>query len=137
MAKDKGATGFIVSTDPKSIEAGKKSIDIILNTVSVDHDINVYLPLLRTNGTIVQLGGCIKPHTVGQMPLMFQRLSITGSLIGGIASTQEVVDYCHEKNIYPDIKMITASGLNEAWKDLATSSNAGAVRYVIDIKASL
>ena len=71
------------------------------------------------------------------MPLMFQRLSITGSLIGGIASTQEVVDFCHEKGIYPDIKMITAAGLNEAWKDLSTSSNAGAIRYVVDIKASL
>ena len=53
LAKDKGATGFVVSTDPKSIEENKKTIDIILNTVSVDHDINTYMPLLRTNGTIV------------------------------------------------------------------------------------
>lgn len=137
LATEKGATGFVVSKDPKSLEENAGTIDYILNTVAANHDINTYMPLLATNGVMIGIGGVTQPHTVHQMGLMFKRKTITGSLIGGIASTQEVVNFCNEKQIYPDIKMITAAGLNDAWKDLAENNNADGIRYVIDIKASL
>jgi len=64
MAKQKGATDFVVSTDPASIEANAGRCNIILNTVSVNHDLNVYLPLLAKNGVLVQLGAAFAPHPV-------------------------------------------------------------------------
>lgn len=85
---------------------------------------------------MVMIGGVTAPHTVYQMGLMFQRKTITGSLIGGIKATQEVIDFCHENNIYPDIKLIKAKELNEAWAALSEGKGDG-VRFVVDIKASL
>ena len=64
MATDKGATGFCISTDPKSIEEHAGTIDLLLNTVSANHDINLYMPLLATNGTIGQLGAALAPHSI-------------------------------------------------------------------------
>ncbi|KAL3794934.1 hypothetical protein HJC23_004311 [Cyclotella cryptica] len=136
MAKEKGATGFVVTKSEESLKANAGTMDIIFNTISADHDINTYLPLLKTNGIMVMLGGVTKPHTIYQMGLMFQRKTITGSLIGGMKATQEVIDFCHKHNIYPDIKMIKAKDLNEAWKALCEGKGDG-VRFVVDIKASL
>lgn len=94
MAKGKGADFTVDSTDPASIEASPKC-DIILNTVSANHDLNVYLPLLAKNGNLVQLGAAPAPHGISQLPLMFNRYSVSGSLIGGIKATQECVNFCH------------------------------------------
>lgn len=116
LAKEKGASGFVVSKDPKSIEAHAGTCDIILNTVSVDHDINTYIPLLKKQATIVQLGGVGAPHMISQMPLMFNRISIGGSLIGGIKETQECIDICHQHNIYPDCDLIEAKHIDWAWE---------------------
>jgi uncharacterized zinc-type alcohol dehydrogenase-like protein len=102
IALEKGAHHFVVSSDPESIKAQAGKCDIILNTVSVPHDLNVYLQLLAKSGTLVQLGGVGAPHSVSQFPLMMTRKSIAGSLIGGIRDTQEVIDLCHEHKIYPD-----------------------------------
>ena len=135
MAKEKGATGFVVK-DPDSLAANAATMDIIFNTISATHDINAYLPLLKTNGIMVMLGGVTTPHTVHQMPLMFARKTITGSLIGGIKATQEVIDFCNKHDIYPDIKLIKAKELNDAWKALEEGKGDG-VRFVVDIKASL
>lgn len=136
MAREKGATGYVVSTDPESIKANAGTCDLILNTVSANHDINTYIPLLKKSGTIVQIGGVVKPHTVSQMPLMFGRLSIAGSLIGGIKETQEVIDLCHANNIYPDCQMIEANQLDWVFEQLH-GANPDGVRYVLDIKKSL
>lgn len=87
LAKEKGATNFVVSTDPKSMQENARKCDLILNTVSANHDLNVYMPLLAKSGTLVQLGLVTTPHPVNQLPLMFNRQGIAGSLIGGIAAT--------------------------------------------------
>lgn len=137
LAKDKGADGFVVSTDPESIKAHAYSCDVILNTVSVNHDLNVYIPLLKKQSVIVQLGGAPAPHTLSQMPLMFNRISVAGSLIGGIKETQEVIDLCHQHNIYPDCEMIEANKIDWAWDKLGGGGNPDGIRYVIDIKKSL
>jgi len=136
IAKEKGADIFVVSSDPESVKANAGSCDLILNTVSANHDLNSYLPLVATNGTLVQLGGVGCAHPVQNFALMMQRKNIAGSLIGGIKATQEVIDLCHKHNIYPDCQTIEASQINWAWEQL-DGKNSDGVRYVIDIKKSL
>ena len=137
MALQKGANSFVVSTDPDSIAALAQKCDIILNTVSAPHDLNVYLQLLNYNGILVQLGLVTAPHTINQFPLMLKRHSIGGSFIGGTAATQEVIDLCFEHSIYPDIQLIEAKDIDWAWKKLCESKNGDGLRYVIDVKKSL
>lgn len=137
MAKEKGATMFACSKDPESMKANAGKCDLILNTVSADHDINTYLPLLAKGGsTIVQLGVVTKPHSVSQFPLMQGRISIAGSLTGGIQETQEVVDLCFKHGVYPDCKIVEAKDIDWCWQQL-DKTNADGIRYVIDIKKSL
>jgi len=137
MAKEKGADFFVSSKDPEGMKAHAGKCDLILNTVSANHDINTYIPLLaKGKGVLVQLGGVTSPHGVQQFPLMMGRLSIAGSLIGGIKETQEVLDMCFKHGIYPDCKMVEAKDIDDCWAQLQ-SSNADGLRYVIDIKKSL
>lgn len=140
MAKDKGAHHFVVSTDPESIKSMAGKVDLILNTVSADHDLNVYLPLLAKNGTIVQIGVALKPHPIMQFVLMRGRKSISGSGVGGVGNGnhQECVDFCIKHNIYPECETIQANKIDWAWDKLCgPGGNADGVRYVIDIKKSL
>lgn len=136
MAKDKGANLFCVSKDEESMKKHAKSCDLILNTVSAAHAVGTYLPLLKKNGKICQLGGVKAPHEFSNFQLMMNRWSICGSLIGGIKDTQECVDLCFKHKIYPDCKMIEAKDIQWAWDQL-NGANPDGVRYVIDIKKSL
>jgi uncharacterized zinc-type alcohol dehydrogenase-like protein len=108
MAKDKGAKTFVASTDPESIKAQAGRCHIILNTVSATHDVNTYLPLLKKNGIIVQIGAAPVPHSVNQLGLIMKRQTIAGSLIGGIKATQEMLDLCDKHQIWPDTQTIKA-----------------------------
>jgi uncharacterized zinc-type alcohol dehydrogenase-like protein len=136
-AKKKGATHFVVSSDPESVNKCAKSCDIILDTVSAPHGIDGYLPLLATGGVFVCLG--INPQVaVSQVHLIRQRQTITGSMIGGIAPTQEVLDLCAKHQIWPDCELILASGLSAAWTQLCgPQGHKDGSRYVIDIKKSI
>lgn len=135
IAKEKGADLFCISTNEESMKAHASKCDIILNTISADHEAMPYIGLLRPNGTLVQLGLVKKPHTIPQMPLMFTRKSLTGSLIGGIADTEELLQFCGAKGVLPDIELVEAKQIDECWEKL--SSNAGlGTRYVIDIEKS-
>jgi uncharacterized zinc-type alcohol dehydrogenase-like protein len=136
LAKEKGATHFVVSTSPESMTANAGKCDLILNTVSANHDLNTYMPLLAKSGTLVQLGLVTTPHPVNQLPLMFNRQKIAGSLIGGIAATQECLDLCAKHKIWPDCQVIEANQIDWAWEQLNTSNKDG-LRFVIDIKKSL
>lgn len=127
-----GADKVVLSTDDKQMQDAKRSQDLILNTVSADHDVMMYEALLRPNGVLVQLGLVQKPHTVPQTPLIFQRHSIAGSLIGGVKATQEVVDLCAEKNIHPDVKVVPCSKVDEVFAELQHKSTT-VQRYVFDI----
>lgn len=109
---------------------------MILNTVAADHQVTSYLPLLRTNGTIVQLGLVNEPHQLPQLPLIFNRVSVAGCLIGGTPNTQEMLEFCAKHNVLPDCEEVVASQIEEVYKKLV-SSNADGVRYVINIKKSL
>jgi len=134
-AKEIGADNFVVSTSPDQMAAAGGSLDLILNTVSANHDLNTYLPLLAGKGVIVQLGLVMTPHPVMQLPLMFKKQSIAGSLIGGLPETQDCIDFCHKHNIVPKIKMVTCKDLDNVYVELA-SKNDTIIRNVLDIEAS-
>jgi len=134
-AREIGADNFVVSTDPESMKAASISLDLILNTVSANHDLNHYLPLLANKGVLVQMGLVLNPHPVVQAPLMFRKLSIAGSLIGGMPETQECIDFCSKHNIIPKIKIVTSKDLSGVYKELMTK-NDSIVRNVLDIDAS-
>jgi D-arabinose 1-dehydrogenase-like Zn-dependent alcohol dehydrogenase len=102
-AIEKGADAYVASSDKDSMAKETKKIDLILNTISANHDLTHYIPLLRRNGVIVQLGACLAPHPVSQLPLMFGRVSITGNAAGGTESTKEMIELCTSKKIMPDI----------------------------------
>ena len=149
VSKELGADVFVVSSNLESMKAANMSCDIILNTVSVHHDLDQYLPLLvgvsaashqtpqARHGTIVQLGAraSLDSHSPHQMFLMLRKLRITGSIIGGISETQECIDFCHKHGIIPNIKVVTSDALLDIYKRLK-DKNDSAVRYVLDIEAS-
>lgn len=136
LAKEKGADHFVVSTNKESVAAQARSCNLILNTVSAEHELTTYLPLLAKKGTLIQLGLPKKNHQINMVACMYNKYRITGSNIGGIESTQEVLELCAKHNILPDCQIIKASQIDWAFEQL-NSSNADGIRYVIDIKASL
>lgn len=135
MAMAKGADVFVVSTDPESMKEGAGLCDLILNTVSAEHECSTYTPLLHYSGTIVQLGLVKDPHTVNQISLIRGRKTMTGSHIGGIKATEECLELCAKHGIVPDVELITADKIDWAWETLSIS-NKDAIRFVIDIKKS-
>ena len=135
VAKEKGADLFVVSTDAESMKSGGNKCDLILNTISANHEMMTYLPLLRAQGALVQIGLVTKPHTLSQLPLMFQRKSVAGSFIGGLKRTQELLEFCAEKNVIPDTELIQATQIDSCFEKLSNNT-AGGTRYVIDIDAS-
>ena len=105
--------------------------DVILNTVSADHDYNEYLNLLNTNGTMIIVGMPSAPAVIPAASLVLKRKSIMGSLIGGIAETQEMLDYCAEHNIVSDVELINMDYINEAYERMNKSDVK--YRFVIDM----
>jgi len=118
------------------MKAAASSLDLILNTVSASHQLSLYLPLLKTNGTLVQLGLVPEDHDVSQMALLPTRKTIAASMVGGIAATQELLDLCAAHSIAPDVQLIEAKEIDWAWEQLMTINKDG-IRYVIDIEKSL
>lgn len=132
-AKHSGASSLLVSSDKEAMKKAASSFDLILDTVPVKHNLDVYTPLLAVDGTLVivgQIGPLDEPMTI---PLIMGRRRIAGSLIGGIKETQEVLDFCAEHNIHPECKMINANEINDAFKHLAKGDVAH--RFVIDMSS--
>ncbi len=130
-AKKLGAHHFVVTTDPAQVKAARGTFDFILDTVSAEHDFNMYLSLLRTNGIHICVGVPPKPAEIAAFSLLGGRKSLAGSGIGGIAETQEMLDFCAEKNIVSDIEMIDMKDIHHAYERM----EKGDVRYrfVIDM----
>ena len=132
-AKGIGANGILVSTDKDAMKKAASSFDLIIDTVPVKHDINIYTPLLDIDGSLVivgQIGPLDEPMTA---PLVMGRRRVAGSLIGGIKETQEVLDFCAQHNILPECKMIRAEQVNEAFEHLSKGDVAH--RFVIDMSS--
>ena len=127
-----GADGVLVSSDAAAMRAAGRSLDLILSTIPSSHDLMPYLRLLKRDGAYVILGA-IEPLTepIHGGVLAANRVSVTGSMIGGLPETQEVLDFCAEHGIASDIQIIGVDGINAAYEQL-TAGDPG-YRYVIDM----
>ena len=129
-AKAMGAHHFVVTKDPKNLAPLAASFDLILNTVSAELDINIYLNLLKLDGTLVVIGLPGKPYAVEAGTLLGARRSMSGSMIGGIAEMQEMLDFCGTHNITSDVEVISADYVNTAYD--RTFASDVKYRFVID-----
>jgi len=116
-----GADEVVVSRNNDEMQKHAGSFDFILDTVSADHDINAYLNLLARDGNITLVGGPPMPLSVAAFSLIVGRHSLSGSNIGGIAETQEMLDFCGEHNITSDVEVIPIQKVNEAYERLLKS----------------
>jgi alcohol dehydrogenase (NADP+) len=130
-AKRLGAHQFCLTREKEEVRKFKRYFDFIIDTVSAPHDYNMYLSLLATNGTHICVGAPPTPSEVAAFSLIANRRSIAGSLIGGLPETQEMLDYCSEKNIVSDVELIKIQDINQAYERMLR----GDVRYrfVIDM----
>ncbi len=126
-----GADEVVLTRDPAALAKLGQSFDFIIDTVSAPHDLNMYLKVLRRNGNMTLVGAPEKPSAVEAFPLIMKRRSLSGSAIGGIRETQEMLDYCAEKGIVSDIEMTTIQKINEAYERMLR--NDVKYRFVIDI----
>lgn len=130
-AKRLGAHNFILTTNSDRIKTMKGYFNFILDTVSAEHDYNMYLRLLKTNGVQICIGAPPNPSEIAAFNLIEGRKSLAGSLIGGIRETQEMLDHCADHNIVSDVEVINISYINKAFERMLK----GDVRYrfVIDM----
>lgn len=132
-AKNLGADEAVLSTDAAQMKA-QSGFDMILDTVSAKHDVNTYLNALKVDGSVVLVGLPNEPLEIGAFNVVSGRKSFSGSNIGGIAETQEVIDFCAKHNITADIELITVDQLDEAFVRLEKGDVK--YRFVIDIASS-
>jgi len=131
-AKRLGADEVVVSKDADAMAKHAGSFDFILNTVAASHNLDQFTVLLKRDGTLCLVGAPAEPHpSPAVMPLIFKRRGIAGSLIGGIAETQEMLDFCGKHGIVSDIEMIRMDQINVAYERMLKSDVK--YRFVIDI----
>jgi len=126
-----GAKHYYATSERETFKKLRNSFDLILNTVSANLNLNDYLSLLDVDGTLVELGIPEHPMEVGAFSLALARRSLSGSNIGGIAETQEMLDFCAEHNVTPEIELIDPDYINEAYERVLASDVR--YRFVIDI----
>ncbi|MGB5938618.1 MAG: NAD(P)-dependent alcohol dehydrogenase [Rhodanobacter sp.] len=130
-ARDLGADEVVVSRNADEMNAHANSFDLILNTVAASHSLDAFTGLLKRDGTMVLVGVPEHPHPSPNVAnLIFKRRAIAGSLIGGIAETQEMLDFCADKGIVADIEMIRVQQIDEAYDRMVKSDVK--YRFVID-----
>ena len=125
-----GAVDYRATGDPNLFKELRNRFDLILNTVSVNLDMDKYLSLLRLNGTLVELGLPEHPLTVRAFSLGANNRALAGSNVGGIAETQEMLDFCAEHGIGAEIELISAEQINDAYERVVASDVR--YRFVID-----
>jgi uncharacterized zinc-type alcohol dehydrogenase-like protein len=116
-----GADEVVVSRNADEMQKHAGSFDFILDAVSADHDINAYIQLLRRDGNLTLVGAPAKPLAVAAFGLLFGRRSLSGSLIGGIPETQEMLDFCGAHGITADVEVIPIQKVNEAYERMLKS----------------
>jgi uncharacterized zinc-type alcohol dehydrogenase-like protein len=127
-----GAHEVVVSRNANEMQKHAGSFDFILDTIAAEHDINAYINLLGRDGNLTLVGAPEKPLAVSAFALLFGRRSLSGSLIGGIAETQEMLDFCGAHNITADVEVIPIQKVNEAYERLVKSD----VKYRFSIDMS-
>lgn len=127
-----GADEVVVSRDAAQMAAHQNSFDFILNTVAAPHSLDAFMVLLKRDGTMTLVGAPAEPHPSPQVfNLIMKRRQLAGSLIGGIAETQEMLDFCAEHNIISDIEIIPVQEINTAFERMVKSDVK--YRFVIDM----
>ncbi|MNN05608.1 NADP-dependent alcohol dehydrogenase C 2 [compost metagenome] len=126
-----GADRLLVSSDAAAMKQAGSAFDLIIDTVPVKHDLAPYLPLLDVDGTLVIVGQVGPMNEFNSVPLLLGRRRIAGSPIGGIRETQDMLDFCAEKNILPDCEMIRMDEINRAYERMEKSDVR--YRFVIDM----
>jgi len=116
-----GADEVVLSRDANEMQKHVGSFDFILDAVAAQHDINAYINMLRRDGNLTMVGAPEKPLPLNVFGLLFRRRSFSGSLIGGIAETQEMLDFCGKHNITSDVEVIPIQKINEAYERLLKS----------------
>jgi uncharacterized zinc-type alcohol dehydrogenase-like protein len=130
-AKRLGADEVVLSKDEQQMEAYRGKLHFILDAVSAQHDVNAFLNLLRVDGSLALVGAPEEPLPVAAFSVIMGRKSFAGSMIGGIAETQEMLDFCGQHNITADIEMIDMQGINDAYERLVKGDVK--YRFVIDM----
>lgn len=130
-AKRLGADEVVISRNPDEMQKHAGSFDFILDAVSAEHDINAYIALLKRDGNLTLVGAPEKPLPVAAFGLIFGRRSLSGSPIGSLAETQEMLDFCAKHNITADIEVINVEQINEAYERLLKGDVK--YRFVIDM----
>ena len=130
-AKKLGADEVVISKDKDQMGAHASSFDFILDCVAAQHDINEYLALLKRDATLCQVGAPEDPLAVAVFSLIFARRNFAGSLIGGIAETQEMLDFCGEHDITSDVELIDIQDIEKAYGRMLKSDVK--YRFVIDM----
>ncbi|GAC1601034.1 MAG: NAD(P)-dependent alcohol dehydrogenase [Myxococcales bacterium] len=131
-AKRLGAHEFLLHSDRAAMKTAKERFDFIIDTVSAPHDLAALAGLLKLDGTLILLGAPPKPAELPAFALIPRRRSVAGSLVGGIAQTQEMLDFCGEHQIVSDVEVIPAQKINEAYDRMVK----GDVRYRFSIDMS-
>ncbi len=131
-ARRLGADHIVLSTDAAQMAVVANKFDLIIDTVPYVHDVNPYVPTLANSGTLVMVGylGPLEP-ALNTGPLVLNRLSVAGSLIGGLAETQEMLDFCGKHGITSDVEVIKIQDINDAYERLLKSDVK--YRFVIDM----
>ncbi len=128
-----GAHEVVVSKNADEMAKHAGTFDFILDTISADHDINAYLNLLAHDGNLTLVGAPEKPLSISAFSLIFGRRSLSGSLIGGIAETQEMLDFCGKHGITSDVEVVPIQKINEAYERLLRSDVK--YRFCIDMNS--
>jgi uncharacterized zinc-type alcohol dehydrogenase-like protein len=126
-----GADEVIISTNAEEMQKHAGTFSFILDTIAAEHDINAYINMLGRDGNITLVGAPEKPFAVSAFALLFGRRSLSGSLIGGIPETQEMLDFCGKHNITADVEVIPIQKVNEAYERLLRSDVK--YRFCIDM----
>jgi alcohol dehydrogenase (NADP+) len=126
-----GADEVLVSTDPAAMAKAKGSFNLLLDTIPVGHDLNPYLNLLKLDGAMAIVGALTALEPVMGVNLMLGRRTVGGSIIGGMAETQEMLDFCGQHGIVSDIEMIDMADINAAYERM--QKNDVRYRFVIDM----
>jgi uncharacterized zinc-type alcohol dehydrogenase-like protein len=134
-AKRFGATNVVVNKDGADFSAFKHAFDFALDTVPYRHDLNRFVPLLKRDATYcrVGVGKIVDTVDVGQMNLVLYRNAIAGSNTGGIRETQEMVDFCAQSGIRPEIQKIPMTGIDDAWSKVVEKK--ARYRFAIDLRS--
>ncbi len=127
-----GADKVVISENDDEMQKAAMSLDMLIDTIPVQHDINPYIQLMRPNSNLIVVGNMMGFENVDSGSLVFNRITLAGSLIGGIAETQEVLDLCAKHDIRPSVKIINIQEIDSVFDALA-NGDTGNFRHVIDM----